>query len=710
MTHDPSSPIVVTPGKISRVTLHGRGALITRQIASPDALLPPDTDERYTITLRIPHLTARADLLHARVKLHADSPHQLLSIHGFREVNPSPSLSPLDKESLERRIKDITLRMQHLTRRETHIDRRRQAATQLHLSPARHRDWLDRGPLGRIQHALDLSSLLLEHVQELDRQKQAIARERLELDHTQSRLLAEHLQHRDVEPDATAMSTCFEIELRCVPHQPLLPFELSYIIHEARWWPLYTLRLGELGEEAELSLEAMIAQDSGEDWEDVALDLSTADLHLEATLPTLPALKIGKATPPRRTGFRPPPDGMERLFGAYEQFERRHQALFSPHPVPEPTAPAKPGLARAHADAPAPSAPPPPRGAPRDDGANLMTPGAPMPAMARGFGGGATLHKQRKEEPEATRKRDVLKAFDEITATANQDFDDMDDERLDTRSPASIDIASQWLLHASLQLGEGKERGRLVATPSRDRHTPGSLVSATEVADKRDLRDPRQTRGHYDYRYTSAARHTITSNGLLHRVELQKASSATRLSYRCVPLETQEVFRVASITNPFDGPMLGGPIDVFIAGSFLLTTAQHHVDRGADFKVGLGVEERIRVARNVRTEEEQLGLLGGKTSTLHVITTDLTSNLGHGSSIELLERIPIAGDDEIQVKEFDHEPPATVYHHDEASLPPLEGGRRWQIDLKPGQTRTITSRYAIILNSKLEVRGGNRRD
>lgn len=708
MSLDTSPPLIVGPGKITRVVLHGRGALITRQITLPESITLPDTDEPYTLTLRVPGITARANHHHIRARLHADSPHQILSLQGTWAFS---DIAPVEEEELGHRIQIITQRLAHIARCKERLAHQRAALDKIHFSPARHRSWLEHGPLARIDHALDLSALLMEHAHELDTQTEELMREHAALREELDALIAERAQQSSTLQRAEQdPSTTVEIELRCAPHHAILPFELSYIIEEARWWPMYTLRLTEQGQQAELSLEAMIAQNSGEDWEEVAIDLSTAELYLDATLPTLPALKLGKAQPPRRTGFRAPPQDTARLFGAYEQFEAHHRALFPLVPS-TPAPPAKP-LFPDSLSAPAAPAPSPGGGSARA-GSELpsrSSSGAVMASMDRSQVASAPLRKKREAHDEVTRKHDVIRELQEEATRPASMLGDLDDDIPSSSGAGPLDISDQWLVYTSLQLGEGKARGELIPMrPSQD-ITHGSLSSAEAMASKRALLDPLHTRGHYDYRYRSSARHTIASDGLLHRVDIQQCSTTSTLSYQCVPLEAQEVFRIATITNPLSGPMLGGPMDVFIGGSFLLTTTQHHVDQGAMFKVGLGVEKRIRVARNVRTEEEQLGLLGGKTSVLHVITTELTSNLGHNARIQLLERVPIPGEDEVQVKEIGHEPAATIYHHEEANLPKLEGGRSWQITLEPGEKKQITSRYAIILSSKLEVHGGNRRD
>jgi uncharacterized protein (TIGR02231 family) len=55
-----------------------------------------------------------------------------------------------------------------------------------------------------------------------------------------------------------------------------LTVELSYIVMQARWEPVYDIRLAPDGKSAELVYRATVAQYSGEDWQGVNLSLSTA--------------------------------------------------------------------------------------------------------------------------------------------------------------------------------------------------------------------------------------------------------------------------------------------------------------------------------------------------------------------------------------------------------------------------------------------------
>jgi uncharacterized protein (TIGR02231 family) len=74
-----------------------------------------------------------------------------------------------------------------------------------------------------------------------------------------------------------------------------LTVELVYVVSKAGWKPLYDVRLLEEGEQQvlEVGYLAQVTQRTGEDWEDVALTLSTARPALAETLPELGPWYVG---------------------------------------------------------------------------------------------------------------------------------------------------------------------------------------------------------------------------------------------------------------------------------------------------------------------------------------------------------------------------------------------------------------------------------
>jgi len=221
--------------------------------------------------------------------------------------------------------------------------------------------------------------------------------------------------------------------------------------------------------------------------------------------------------------------------------------------------------------------------------------------------------------------------------------------------------------------------------------------------------DPVVSRGSFDYRYDGEGRVEVPSDGTVHRVTVVAAETDAKLSWLTVPREETSVFRMAEFDNPHASPLLTGPVEVYSEGALVTSTTISRVGQGGAIQLGLGVDERIRVARNARVDEESAGLLGGKRAVLHQIDIELRSNLGFDAEIEVLDRVPVSADDGVEVEFVDCEPPHQAYDQRSRGAP-IKGGMRWRIELDGGQTSSIRFSYVIKLKAKAEIVGGNRRE
>lgn len=90
-----------------------------------------------------------------------------------------------------------------------------------------------------------------------------------------------------------------EVMVTIVAKEPTnAKFELSYLVREARWYPSYDVRVKSITEPVNLEINANITQQSGEDWKDVKLLLSSGNPDENGTKPTLQPWHLYFVTPP----------------------------------------------------------------------------------------------------------------------------------------------------------------------------------------------------------------------------------------------------------------------------------------------------------------------------------------------------------------------------------------------------------------------------
>lgn len=119
-----------------------------------------------------------------------------------------------------------------------------------------------------------------------------LARERRELAKERDRLKRELQQIQSARPKQRYVAT-LDVDVITAGE---LEVELTYVVQNAHWQPLYDLRLA--GSNLEVTYLAQVTQNTGEDWRDVSLTLSTAQPALALLIPELKPWYIQPRTPP----------------------------------------------------------------------------------------------------------------------------------------------------------------------------------------------------------------------------------------------------------------------------------------------------------------------------------------------------------------------------------------------------------------------------
>ncbi len=669
-------------GTISQVVAHPRGAVVTRRVELPEGL----SGEVECVVDGIVDLFREGT---ARVQI-GEGDARLISVRSHL-IHPEPDAE--QGEAAQRRQK-LQSTIEKLRHQRKYLMERRRGWDELRAAPGRLKDLQEYGPTTGVESALTVLELadarrgrIAESIHKLDDELDELRRE-LE------RIEWEEQQSSDEERrGATASHRQVVVHLDEV--DGLSHFELSYVVDQVRWWPTYSVYLDSENQQARLELEAMVVQQSGADWDSVQLSVSTSDLNQNAELPRLASLRLGRSTPAPASGYRPAPEGTDDLFAGYDAARAR---LHGPSPAP-----------------PAPKSPatPMPKEAPRTGAVPLggdaygarsepatgdsqiphedvmvspvvsrssrlpLTSGAPRPTppAAPASGGGRARKKQASKAP-----------------------------------PAELEPAEGWLNFDQLRMASpnSSRRGQLIRVD--DRHhapSPGGPLAGADLPD--GLVDPGKSRGHFDYRYDGQGIFDVPSDGRLHRIRLRTETEEARWKWRCVPRVEPAVYREVHLQNPLPAALLDGRARIFVDEQFAAISKLERVDQGGEIRLGLGVEDRIKVRRNTRFDEEAKGFLKGRRALDHSVEISLRSALGHPVTVEVADRIPVTDDDEVEVELLQESRPAASFDQADEGRP-IRGGRKWVVELGPGATEKIEFSYRVQIRSRDEIIGGNRRE
>jgi hypothetical protein len=492
---------------------------------------------------------------------------------------------------------------------------------------------------------------------------------------------------------------------------------LDYLVPGARWAPAYTARLDTAMTKAELGVRAVVAQNTGEDWSRVKLALSTAKAETWTELPELSSRRIGRRQRPvARTGWRPPPTGVEELFADFDRaFEEVPEVMDLAidslvHETPAPP--------QAAASAPAAMAE-------SDDLGNIVFDEMEeLPRLSEprtgGFvardislAGAALREPDQEEEASGALRAYVKKAPEPVTASAALlDYGRLRMAPASSSSRGRLRIVEQRESYVEILRRERVEISFDVMT-----------VAQHAVARAMDLREDDLPPGcewawadDYDYAYVSDDAVDVSSDGACHSVPLTSRATTAEPLYIVVPRESRDVFRTVEMRNPLEAPLLDGPVDVYHDGYFLLTTEVRFTPPGSTARVGLGVEQRVKVSRNTRFREEAAGIMHGSIGLTHEIHIEALNHAGKTVALEIRERVPVPRKTEEDIKiEIKDVTPAWEPFEPEASDADardrrLEGGYRWRASLGAGERMEFCANYEIRIPAKNEIVGGNRRE
>ena len=304
-------------------------------------------------------------------------------------------------------------------------------------------------------------------------------------------------------------------------------------------------------------------------------------------------------------------------------------------------------------------------------------------------------------------------------------------EEMEPQVQTTLTLDQRYLRYQSLRLLDfnSTRRGRLVALEQWEEYqevrsiswSQAEIMTAVERAvfhaSQVDHGYPPsgycypQSQSGFDFSYQAQAPVDLLSDGGFHSVPVFVSEMTPVIHYVCTPRESQQVFRTASMTNPSGRALPEGPADISVGGDFLHTTPLRGVTPEGVLRLGLGVEQSVKVSRNATFKEGTSGLMGGTAELSHTIVVEAVNHRPQDIVLEIRERLPQPAPehkDEMKVLLGQVKPAWESFEPEENPL--LKSAYRWKLPLPAGQKVSATATYIVEMASKYELQGGNRRE
>jgi hypothetical protein len=407
--------------------------------------------------------------------------------------------------------------------------------------------------------------------------------------------------------------------------------KLTYFVDRARWYPLYDLGLNSDTGKVTVAFCGLVSQESGEDWADAALTLSTAVPATESTLPKLLTWKIGE------------------------------KERFIPTPTPM-------------ADTPraAPSAPPLPAAGREQDllrtrlqqmGGSPPAP-APPPGLAQFDFDGLEVRGQTAEREEAKRPQPKRRP---------QRGEDFEFDRADRAPPPTVSTLSAP--EATRSTAPEPTFGFSLAPPPGYR--PPSFGA--------DL--PAAAAGGSELSYLSLQKETVQTGKGARKVALFTEAWPVTVERKIFPALFPEAFLVAELKNPSSQPLPAGNANLYVGDDPAGTARLKLVSPGEAFTLPLGIDRALKPVRNVKVVQSERGIVSKDEISQYTVSIELANPHRSPVSVRLLDQIPITSQKDVEVTLLESKPLAAADKR--------TGTLEWRLSVPAAQKAVVSFTYSV---------------
>jgi len=198
--------------------------------------------------------------------------------------------------------------------------------------------------------------------------------------------------------------------------------------------------------------------------------------------------------------------------------------------------------------------------------------------------------------------------------------------------------------------------------------------------------------------FTLPGRMDVPGDGQPHKRLIATRDMGARVEHRAVPLAVPAVFMVATVTLPGEVPMLAGRIQHFVGTDLVGVSTTPDRAAGEEFSLSFGPDDRLKVAR--RRVEKSTERRGKDDEIRYRFVTTLENHVGRDDVVEVKDRIPVSGDERIEVTLDDDETTAGA-----AKDPDEPGILTWKVPVPKDGKKEVALVYRVRSPRSVAVAG-----
>ncbi|MBW1873021.1 MAG: DUF4139 domain-containing protein, partial [Deltaproteobacteria bacterium] len=237
-----------------------------------------------------------------------------------------------------------------------------------------------------------------------------------------------------------------------------------------------------------------------------------------------------------------------------------------------------------------------------------------------------------------------------------------------------------------------------VTTVSKKKSGSSSRVIPTSLGlfDSGGYRPPRFSNpnlpavaaGGLDYVYSSPTRVSVPSTGKRLRVPLASQSYPVQTFYQATPSLKKTAYLKATVTNRSGKPILRGPANIFVGNDFSGQGMLKTTGSGGTIELPLGADEDIRILHKITPETVSEGVFSKDDVTTYITVIELGNYKKRAIHIQIFDQTLKTSNEDIEIELLKVNPK-------QAKGPDANGIMHWELDIPAGKTKTIEFRYKV---------------
>ncbi|MBW4695906.1 MAG: mucoidy inhibitor MuiA family protein [Lyngbya sp. HA4199-MV5] len=189
----------------------------------------------------------------------------------------------------------------------------------------------------------------------------------------------------------------------------------------------------------------------------------------------------------------------------------------------------------------------------------------------------------------------------------------------------------------------------------------------------------------------------IPGDGGFHKSTIFNDDYPAQLTYIAMPKLVSFAYLQAVVSNPSDGAtLLPGQVNLFRDNCFVGSTALDHIAPGQEFNLNLGIDEGLKITRDLIERKVDKQLIGGQRRITYAYRLLVINLRDQPTTLRLTEQLPVSRSEQIKVRLNRTSPQIQL-----GEMGVLE----WSLPLEPKDKQELSYQFTVEHSPALTVAG-----